>query len=699
MAILDELVTQIENPDLRARIAAEVEKLAKQKKFGLVFEEHLPECTPLWDIPVKAGCRAALKTGHVNDFYTVLKIEDGVATCLNKDKSATAEFPVGELVCVAEFGEPIYPYLKPIDKVCNAPDSDLWHTLIEADNYHALQLLEYLHAGKVDCIYIDPPYNTGARDWKYNNDYVDNSDQYRHSKWLSFMQKRLKLAKKLLNPQDSVLIVTIDEKEYLHLGCLLEELFSEADIEMVTSVINARGKQRTGKFARTEEYIFFVKLGKAFVHQEDDPDYQEGADVPWRTMRRSSLAGARGKHGAGACGPNQFFPVYVSHDGKIVDIGKSLPEDQDITEFPAPDGTTAVFPIRDDGTEMNWGITDGLAIQLWKKGYIRVGRHTSKKPQKWELSYYTSGKIEDIESGRAIVVGNNPDGSVQAKYVESKQKYPSSVWVKPSHNAETEGTNLVKAIYCNENRFTYPKSLYAVRDSIALFISDKPNAIVIDFFAGSGTTLHAVNLLNAEDDGHRRCIMVTNNEVSVDEAKSLTARGYQPGDDEWENLGIAHYVTWPRTVCSIEGHDVNGNPLKGNYLGSDIPMADGFKANAAFFKLGFLDKNAVALGRQFKEMLPTLWMKAGAHGACPTIGEEQLDMLILPENKFAVLVDEKAYMAFVEKLDEHPEIETVFIITDSESGYRDMIAGLNVKASYQLYRDYLDNFRINAVRR
>ena len=129
MSILDELVTQIENPDLRARIAAEVDKLVKQKKFGLVFEEHLPECTPLWDIPVKAGRKAALKTGHVNDFYSVLKIEDGVATCLNKDKSATAEFPVEELVCVAEFGEPIYPYLKPIDTVCNAPDSDLWHTL------------------------------------------------------------------------------------------------------------------------------------------------------------------------------------------------------------------------------------------------------------------------------------------------------------------------------------------------------------------------------------------------------------------------------------------------------------------------------------------------------------------------------------------------------------------------------------------
>ena len=128
-------------------------------------------------------------------------------------------------------------------------------------------------------------------------------------------------------------------------------------------------------------------------------------------------------------------------------------------------------------------------------------------------------------------------------------------------------------------------------------------------------------------------------------------------------------------------------------------MADGFKANAAFFKLGFLDKNAVALGRQFKEMLPTLWMKAGAIGPCPTIGEQTPDMLILPENRFAVLVDEKQYLEFATKLEEHPEISTVFIVTDSEPGYRDMIAGLNVKESYQLYRDYLDNFRINSARR
>lgn len=697
MAILDELVTQIENPDLRARIAAEVEKLAKQKKFGLVFEEHLPECTPLWDIPVKTGRKAALKTGHVNDFYTVLKIEEGVATCLNKDKSATAELPVEELVCVAEFGEPIYPYLKPIDTVCNAPDSDLWHTLIEADNYHALQLLEYLYAGKVDCIYIDPPYNTGAKDWKYNNDYVDGNDAYRHSKWLSFVQRRLYLAKKLLNPKDSVLIVTIDEKEYLHLGCLLEEMFPEARMQMISSVINPAGAGKK-EFARTDEYIFFLRFGSATLM----PESREETDVPvvWDTLRRSSLANARGKHGKGACGPNQFYPFYVNTDnGRIVKIGEPIPEGVERNSVPQIDGCIAVFPVRPNGIEMNWGIKPDEAKSRFEAGYLRAGAYKPKEPQKYVISYLTGGIIKDIEAGTVIVDGYNDDGSVNAYYPSGKDKYPSTNWNRPTHDAQRYGTNILTSII--GNRFPYPKSIYAVKDSLGFFLKEKPYALILDFFAGSGTTLHAVNLLNAEDGGRRRCIMVTNNEVSADEAKMLKGKGYQPGDAEWEKLGIAHYVTWPRTVCSIEGHDVNGNPLKGDYLGSEPPMhmADGFKANAAFFKLGFLDKNAVALGRQFKEMLPTLWMKAGAHGACPDIGETVPEMLILPENRMAVLVDERAYMAFSEKLDEHPEIETVFIVTDSDSGYRDMISGLNVKESYQLYRDYLDNFRINAVRR
>ena len=694
MAILDELVTQIENPDLRARIAAEVEKLAKQKKFGLVFEEHLPECTPLWDIPVKAGRKAALKTGHVNDFYTVLKIEDGVATCLNKDKSATAEFPVEELVCVAEFGEPIYPYLKPIDTVCNAPDSDLWHTLIEADNYHALQLLEYLYAGKVDCIYIDPPYNTGARDWKYNNDYVDNNDQYRHSKWLSMMQKRLKIAKKLLNPNDSVLIVTIDEKEYLHLGCLLEEMFPEANMQMISSVINPYGTQRLNEFSRNDEYIFFLMFGRsqpAGIVNEDAPEQSY-----WKTFRRGDLASRRGQPKGGKA---QFYPIYVDDlTRKIVSIGDPIAHEVDRHTVQGMPGCTTVFPLRDDGTEMNWCVRPEAARTLLEKGYIKAGTANYKTQQIYPILYLRSGTIDDIDSGKLVIDGYADDNSIIAHYVQQKEQMPQTNWHFKEHSARDYGSNLIRDIF-KDKRFTFPKSLYAVKDCLFLFVKNKPNALIVDFFAGSGTTMHAVNLLNAEDGGHRRCIMVTNNEVSDAEAKEMSRRGLKPGDEEWEKLGIARYVTWPRTVCSIEGHDVNGNPLKGNYIGSDIPMADGFKANAAFFKLGFLDKTAVALGRQFKEMLPTLWMKAGAHGACPALGETVPEMLILPENRMAVLVDERAYIAFSEKLDEHPEIETVFLVTDSDSGYRDMISGLDVKESYQLYRDYLDNFRINAVRR
>ncbi len=161
MAAINDLIAQIQDSELRNKIEQEVNRMNKQKKFGLVFEEHLPECTPLYEMPVNCGSNVALKSGNINDIYRVIAINNEKALCIKEDEKA--EWNIADLVVVAKFGEPIYPYLKQIDSVCNAPDSDLWHTLIEAGNYHALQLLEYLYAGKVDYIYIDPPYNTGAK--------------------------------------------------------------------------------------------------------------------------------------------------------------------------------------------------------------------------------------------------------------------------------------------------------------------------------------------------------------------------------------------------------------------------------------------------------------------------------------------------------------------------------------------------------
>ena len=638
-----------------------------------------------------------MKTGQVSDIYIVRTIDGDKVICEHKIDHAQVEFALDELVAIAEFGEPIYPYLKPIDMVCNAPDSDLWHTLIEADNYHALQLLEYLYAGKVDCIYIDPPYNTGARDWKYNNDYVDGTDAYRHSKWLSFMEKRLRMAKKLLNPKDSVLIVTIDEKEYLHLGCLLEEIFTEARIQMITTVISAKGVVRTGQFSRVEEYIYILELGNSFVQPgiynmlDDEIKKEPDRSIEWLGFRRRAPQAKRNSR------PNQFYPVFVSNsDGRIISIGDVVKHGVDRNSIPVPEGCTALWPLSKDGDERLWSLVPEQARINFEKGYLRVNNWNSEK-RTGTVYYLPSGTIDDIENGKAEIVGYNADGSVEAKYHSEGTTPPKRVWNMKTHNAETYGTNILNAII--GKRFDYPKSLYAVHDSLRFYVERKKDALIIDFFSGSGTTLHAVNLLNAEDGGHRRCIMVTNNEVSEAEAKVLMKQGIKPSDDEWEKLGIARYVTWPRTVCSIEGHDVNGNPLKGNYLGSNIPMADGFKTNAAYFKLGFLDKASIRIGRQFREMLPILWMKAGCFGPCPVLVDQKVpEYMVLPENRMAILNDNSCFKRFAEEVGNASEIETVYLVTDSDADYRSMSKGLNVKQTYQLYRDYLDNFRINSRR-
>lgn len=568
MARIHELLKQVSDPTLRARLEEEVERLTKNKKFGLVFEEHIPECTPLYDVPVKRGAAVARNTpGHLNDVYRVLQLDGDAVICCKNDGTVET-IPLNELIAVAQFGDPIYPYLQPIDSVCNAPDSDLWHTLIEADNYHALQLLEYLYAGKVDCIYIDPPYNTGAKDWKYNNDYVDSSDNYRHSKWLSMMKKRLELAKRLLNPADSVMIVTIDEKEYLHLGCLLEEIFPEASIQMITSVIKPSGNRRDKEFSRCEEYIFYVLMGNGAITSIGKTMIIEG-DFSNKGIRWKGLLRQASNHGRRIDRPNLFYPLFFDRSsGKLLRIGEALDISTDRNTIVPNDNEVIMWPIGQDGSELTWGLQPTTFTDYYSKGYIKFGKWDGIK----RVGYYmSSGIIKEYENGDYKVLGRDEDGALILERAEKANIRPLTVWNQTSHAAGEQGTGMLKSILSG-SRFSFPKSIYAVHDSIAFVVINKPNALIIDFFAGSGTTLHAVNLLNAEDGGHRRCIMVTNNEVSVEETKKLKGQGYQPGDVEWEKLGIARYVTWPRTVCSIEGHDINGVPLKGNYLGGNLPI-------------------------------------------------------------------------------------------------------------------------------
>ena len=460
MAAINDLINQIQDEDLRNRIQQEVNKMNKRKKFGLVFEEHLPEYTPLYDIPIKVGATVAVREEKMRDVLQVVAINDGVASCVNKISKQISEIATDKLVTVAEFGNPIYPYLKPIDYVCNAQDSNLWHTLIEADNYHALQLLEYLYAGKVDCIYIDPPYNTGAKDWKYNNDYVDGADSYRHSKWLSMLQKRLSIAKRLLNPQNSVLIVTIDEKEYLHLGCLLEEMFPTAKMQMISSVISFKGSARKQQFTRLDEYIFIIELGDATVQRlplsdewRMNPDDMRATHLTWKYLIRSGGAGLRERS------PGNFYPVFFTNEGKYHSVGEALPLEQNRNDITIPTGTFAVFPIDTQGREHYWNINRDKFIEYKEKGYIKFGKRTKNGIP---ITFLTSGEIAKVEQGIYEISGYAEDGSIISNN-EVRDIMPGTQWRIKSHDATRHGTDLLTKILPGR-QFPYPKSLYAVHD-------------------------------------------------------------------------------------------------------------------------------------------------------------------------------------------------------------------------------------------
>ena len=497
-----------------------------------------------------------------------------------------------------------------------------WNFIIEGENLQALYLLEKTHRGKVDCIYIDPPYNTGAHDWKYNNDYVDDNDQYRHSKWLSMMKSRLVVAKKLLNPNNSVLICTIDEKEYLHLGCLLEELFPNAKMQMISSVINPKGSARDG-FSRSDEYIFFIMLGdctperlplsnewssSAIVaaqstEQNNNPNKEPG----WTSMMRRGTGSLR------IDSPGLYYPIYADpNTKKIVKIGEVIPAEEN--RGPEYEGLVQILPIRKNGEQGRWQVGNTELKKRIEQGRVRLGSATAYG---YVVNYLPDGEWKDIQNGVYEIVGYAEDGSLIGKWKNEspdKLRMPPTQWKISAHNASENGTTILTTII-GEKRFSFPKSLYAVHDAIRFFVASKKDAIIVDFFAGSGTTMHAVNLLNAEDGGSRKCIMITNNEISEaditafatlfknDESCVTTERKPKKkgGETVIEEIlhvntqcpqfkqyadehGIAKYITWPRTVCSIEGHDVNGNSLKGNYLGNNLPMADGFQTNVKYFK-------------------------------------------------------------------------------------------------------------------
>jgi adenine-specific DNA-methyltransferase len=231
MAHIDDLVKQVSDPQLRAALMQQVSTLTSRKQFGLVFQEHSPESVRLPQQRVRTGDKVELRESKESSTFHVISTKASLdaATVVELDGSGETvgepqDMLKSDLVVVKPFGDPVYPGLRQVGEAGSAKSGQPTHVVINGENYHALQALEYTHAGKVDLIYIDPPYNTGNSDWKYNDKYIDSTDAYRHSRWLSFMEKRLRIAKRMLK-STGILFLSIDDREHARLKMLCDQIF------------------------------------------------------------------------------------------------------------------------------------------------------------------------------------------------------------------------------------------------------------------------------------------------------------------------------------------------------------------------------------------------------------------------------------------------------------------------------------------
>lgn len=719
MARLEQLVEQVAEEQLRREIEGEIAALKERTSFGLVYERHLPETALVKDPDVlHVGDLVRPKQDVDKDVcYRIVGLEGADALISPETNGRQIRVPVADLFRVMPFGEPIFPALAPLERTTRGGDKP-YHAVIDGENFHALQLLAYLYEGQVDCLYLDPPYNSGARDWKYNNRIVDGTDTYRHSKWLSFMEKRLWLAKRLLKP-DGVLICTIDENEVHHLGVLLEQIFEEHLRYMITIVINPKGAGLRN-FSRVEEYAFYVvpdtgtdviaSLPAADDQPETEWDSDEGegeddADLDVAELEQEELEAPadeqsaepvaeidedevhysvlylrrRGAHSSyRPQRPNQFYGILVNEKTTTVQgIGPKVAADKHPRNRRRGDVLT-VYPVDAEGNERVWRYGRDTMKTLIERGEIRVGKFNP------ELDTYTLNHYKPVDKEKAGL------------------RHVRTVWWRSRHDAGTHGTTLVANLLGRRGAFPYPKSLYAVRDSLEPVLRNRPDALVVDFFAGSGTTLHATALLNAEDGGRRRCILITNNEVEEKATKRLNKDGFFRGDPEFEAEGIFESATLPRVKAAITGERPDRTPIpstkKYRYL-DGRPFAEGFPENVEFFRLDYLNPDSVELGRSFAAIQPSLWLAAGGHGERDDVVDVEQPFYLAAGGGYAVLFDVAELTGFVQALEARDDISHVYVITDSVDAFaeaREQVgAGREVS---MLYRDYLRNFRINAPR-
>ncbi len=373
-----------------------------------------------------------------------------------------------------------YPYLVQKGKNFGFNNGDNnKNILIEGDNYHALQVLQYTHKNKIDVIYIDPPYNTGKKkEFRYGDRWIDKEDGYKHSYWLSFMGKRLQLAKTLMS-KESMIFISIDDNEFAHLKLLCDDIFRPQNfIGCLPTIMNLKGNNDDFGFSGTHEYTIVYARDKEYCKfnyfnlddeelsgwKEDEYGYYKVAD----NLRATGVNAPRNKR------PNLWYPIFLNQETEeFYTTTNNKPKQKSDIE---------IYPLNPAGEELSW---------YWKKSNINDNNHNlvlKKTDNGWQFYKKQRPQLGELPT-----------------------KKPKSTFYKPEYSTST-ATNKLKAMF-GEKAFASPKPIPLLKDFI--FLGSKKDSIILDFFAGSGTSAQATLELNSEDGGNRKFILCTNNENNI----------------------------------------------------------------------------------------------------------------------------------------------------------------------------------------
>lgn len=665
-ALLDRVATS--DPATAKELRRHVDALQSRRQFGLNFERHTPESVALTGRPISVGDKVRFlpergQTVAESDATWIVTKLSGrrgskVAHLLDPVTRDEASRAVADLVFVADFRDPIYPGLVSVGEPIRRGGDKPVHTIINGENFHVLEALEFTSQGAVDCIYIDPPYNTGTSDWIYNDKHVDPSDSYIHSKWLAFMERRLDLAKRLLKPT-GVIIVAIGDDEHHRLRMLMDQVFGE--VNFISNVVWQGGRKNDSRFVsngadymliyarderclaeagvrwREEKVGLSTALDKAAEIWTASEGDVERANRDWKGWLKSQKK-------AGA-----ITDAVARYDMFDPATGRPINTYQDITW---PGGGGGTYEVLHPST--------GKPVKTPSRGWLY------KDPARME---------REIAEGR--VWFGQDETTIPRKLTfldEMSNQVALSVFEKDRKAANTYFRKIL-----GDLRFPNPKDYEVLMRWLALVAPR--DALILDFFGGSGSTTDAVMRLNVQDGGTRQAILVTNNELGAADARKMRKAGLRPGDPEWEAKGVFQHVCRPRITTVATGVREDGSTY-----------SEGLETNVEFFELTYENPVLVELDMAFERIAPLLWMRAGSQGRIITERTETFDVA----ETYGVLFSVDSAKQFLSALAGAEGVRIAYIVTDDPTQFQAISGQLpDGVESVRLYESYLRTFELN----